>query len=72
VVIGYSSGGVVLIVAVEVGAVYIAGVISIAGVVSFSSGVNKVYYESTAKVAAGRKDPTFISILGRKLYSSII
>ena len=70
--VGYSGGGAVLIVAAGVGAVYIAGVISIAGIVSFSDGVNKVCYESAAKVIAGRKDPTFISILGRRLRSNVI
>jgi hypothetical protein len=57
---------------IGIGVVYIAGVISIAGIVSFSNRVNRVYYESAAKVAAGRKDPTFISILGRRLRSSVI
>ena len=61
-----------LIVVVGVGVVYIAGVISIAGIVSFSGRVNRVCYESAAKVAAGRKDPTFISILGHRLCSSMI
>jgi hypothetical protein len=59
-------------VVVEVSVVYIAGVISIAGIVSFSDRVNRVYYESAAKVAAGQKDPTFISILERRLRSSVI
>jgi hypothetical protein len=72
VAVGCSSGGAVLIVAVGVGVVYIAGVIGIAGVVSFGGGVGRVYYESAAEVAAGRKDPTFISISGRRLRSGVI
>jgi hypothetical protein len=72
VVVGYSGGGAVLTVAAGVGAVHIAGVISIAGVVSFSGGVSRVCCESAAKVAAGRKDPIFMSISGRRLRSSVI
>jgi hypothetical protein len=62
----------VLIVVAGIGVVYIAGVINIAGIVSFSGGVSRVYYKSAAKVAAGQKDPTFISISGHRLRFSII
>ena len=70
--VGCSGGGAVLTVAAGVGAVYIAGAIGIAGVVSFSGGVGRVCCESAAEVAAGRKDPTFASISGRRLRSGVI